>query len=589
MKPKFYLPLTHGTVVISLALATGHMQAADVLKGNNTDALNLTTSWVGGATPTSSDVAVWDSTVTATNTTTLGANLNWAGIRIANPTGTVTIGNTADTTTLTLGSSGIDMSSATQNLQINSNLIATSAQTWSVASGRTLQIQTLNTNRTLTGSGNISLVNSTGSGTATFDFRPGSNGSTAFTAQAGFSGYTGNWTIGAGTLVKTLRNGINAWGSGTITLAGGTVGQRDNFSGTWTNNIILQDSTTSFIDDFNTSGTRSLKLNGIISGSGNLTFQETNAGTNQNAETCYVLTGTNAMSGTVTVASGTFLRVGGDTGNDSSMGAGTTGTLGTATVTNNGTLSFTRNNAHTVANSIGGSGLVNIGSNNLTDTTVATGTATATQIVTLNNANTYAGGTNVMNGTLLVNNITGSGTGTGTVTVSGGTLGGNGNIAGAVNVTGTLAPGTSIESLSTGALTFNSGSTFAYELDSVGLNGDLLDSSGNLNLNGTVTLTLSELFSGVLNVGDKLTLINYTGSWNNGTFTYQGNTLADESTITVGSNLFRFDYNDTTGGSNFANDQIGATGFVTMTVVPEPAVALLGGLGMLTLLRRRRA
>ena len=32
----------------------------------------------------------------------------------------------------------------------------------------------------------------------------------------------------------------------------------------------------------------------------------------------------------------------------------------------------------------------------------------------------------------------------------------------------------------------------------------------------------------------------------------------------------------------------GATGFVTMTVVPEPGAALLGSIGLLALLRRRR-
>src|SRR5688500_18573866 len=78
------------------ALATPIARAADRIKADNADALNLTSSWVGGVVPTTSDVAVWDSSVTAANTVLLGADLSVAGLRIANPGGAVTIhaGNT---------------------------------------------------------------------------------------------------------------------------------------------------------------------------------------------------------------------------------------------------------------------------------------------------------------------------------------------------------------------------------------------------------------------------------------------------------------------------------------------------------------
>ena len=52
----------------------------------------------------------------------------------------------------------------------------------------------------------------------------------------------------------------------------------------------------------------------------------------------------------------------------------------------------------------------------------------------LTNANTYTGGTTIENGTLVVNNVSGSGTGTGAVQVNAGVLGGKGTIAGAVTV-----------------------------------------------------------------------------------------------------------------------------------------------------------
>jgi hypothetical protein len=49
-----------------------------------------------------------------------------------------------------------------------------------------------------------------------------------------------------------------------------------------------------------------------------------------------------------------------------------------------------------------------------------------------------------------------------------------------------------------------------------------------------------------------------------------------------------FNYNDTAAGTNYTGDLTGSS-YVTMTAIPEPNVAaLVGGLGMLALLRRRR-
>lgn len=204
--------------------------------------------------------------------------------------------------------------------------------------------------------------------------------------------------------------------------------------------------------------------------------------------------------------------------------------------------------------------------------------------LTLAGTNNYTGATNVTAGSLVVNgNISTSST-----TVSGGTLQGSGSVA-VLNATGGIvAPGNSIESLGAGNVSFGTGATYAYELDSQALNGDLLDSSGTLVIASGSILTLTELASGTLAPGDKLTLISYTGSWNGGVFDYLGNALADDSTLTLGFNQWTVNYNDLTGGGNFTSDQAGATGFVTLTVVPEPGAALLGGLGALALLRRRR-
>ena len=213
---------------------------------------------------------------------------------------------------------------------------------------------------------------------------------------------------------------------------------------------------------------------------------------------------------------------------------------------------------------------------------------------TLTGTNTYNGATIVTSGVLAVNGSLGFTT---TTIGSGATLQGSGSIAGSVTVQsgGTLATGNSIESLATGALSLLANSTFAYEINKdavAGIAGDLTAVSGGLtiDLSSLAVLTISELgiSSNSWSIGDKLTLISYSGAWNNGVFNYNNNTLADDSTITYSGAQWLFNYNDTAAGTNYTGDLIGSS-FVTMTVIPEPNVAaLIGGFGVLLLFRRRR-
>ena len=113
--------------------------------------------------------------------------------------------------------------------------------------------------------------------------------------------------------------------------------------------------------------------------------------------------------------------------------------------------------------------------------------------------------------------------------------------------------------------------------------------NGTLSLTG-VTLDLSgaSLGLGTWLAGDKLTLISYTGTAI--TSGFAGYT--DDTTYTggiFGTNQWMFNYDDATAGANY-NGEASGSSFVTFTVVPEPAVAMLiGGLGIVALLRRRRA
>jgi fibronectin-binding autotransporter adhesin len=129
----------------------------------------------------------------------------------------------------------------------------------------------------------------------------------------------------------------------------------------------------------------------------------------------------------------------------------------------------------------------------------------------VSSANTYSGGTSVIQGRLLVNNASGSGTGTGPVNVDAGTLGGTGSISGAVTVSSGahIAPGASIESLDVSSLTLSSGSILDFELGAPGTS-DLLNvtATNGLTINGG---TLNLFDGGGLAAGS-YTLIDYAGA-----------------------------------------------------------------------------
>ena len=110
---------------------------AIIKKADNTTSLNSGGSWTGGVAPTNIDVAQWESLVSSANTSVLGGNVTWSGISITTPTGTVTIDNGY---LLTIGNSGIVMTSSTQDLIIKSDVAIPVGQTWTLPINRTLTV-----------------------------------------------------------------------------------------------------------------------------------------------------------------------------------------------------------------------------------------------------------------------------------------------------------------------------------------------------------------------------------------------------------------------------------------------------------------
>jgi autotransporter-associated beta strand protein len=183
----------------------GSVQAASITNADASVTLNLGGSWVGGIPPGVGDVGVWDHTVQVNTTKTLGASLSWAGIRVADPGALITIGT--DGNTLTLGSLGIDLTAATNDLTISPPLALGANQTWNVTNGLTL-----NVGGGISGSSLLTLNNG------------GNNGGTVVLPVA--NTYTGGTVINGGFVVPYV---ITSFGTGEITNNGGDM-QLNNFT-----------------------------------------------------------------------------------------------------------------------------------------------------------------------------------------------------------------------------------------------------------------------------------------------------------------------------------------------------------------------
>jgi len=219
--------------------------AVDRIKDDNADNLNLASSWVGGTAPGAGDVAVWDATVAANFSSLLGADLSWAGVRLADPAGTIAIqaGNT-----LTLGASGVDMSAATTNLSFANALNLGSSQTWNVGAGAVLTASgVVSGDGTLTkeGDGTVVMV---AANTYTGGTIVNAGSVRADNNTSNFGGTASNIVMKAGTTMEldttqTITTPMDIQGTITMDLRnqGGNQVWRGSWSGSGTVDVINQD------------------------------------------------------------------------------------------------------------------------------------------------------------------------------------------------------------------------------------------------------------------------------------------------------------------------------------------------------------
>lgn len=214
--------------------------------------------------------------------------------------------------------------------------------------------------------------------------------------------------------------------------------------------------------------------------------------------------------------------------------------------------------------------------------------------LTLGGSASFTGPVSVTAGTLLVNGDASAATGS--VSVTAATLGGTGSLGGAVTIGsgGMLAPGILAGVLTTGsAMSFTNGSSYSFDFNSSILTADLLKSSGNLGLSGTVGLSLTDLAGSPVAIPENtvFSLVNYGGSWDSGLFSFGGVPLTDGARFTSGATTWQINYASTTQGVNVSSP-LGSGLYVNIMAVPEPTagalVAVAAGLGIAGAVRRRR-
>ena len=458
-------------VVLSFGLASS-LDGAVSTKKNNTQNLNKAGSWLNGV-PGSADIALWDSTVTTANTAAIGGNLSWLGIQITNPGGLVTINGTLSRT-LTLGTSGINMSAATQDLALNCALMLGAAQVWDVTTGRTIAAAGV-----IGGGGTLS---KNGLGTLSL---------------TGLNTYTGGTTINGGLVQMNSASSLGG-SSGIATIYGGTLELLGNNTVSTVRNFNLGNSASTLQVDTGSS----LTLSGTISNAASTgSLIKTGAGT-------LILA---ALAGNTYGGAGQTTSI-----NAGTLQVGADNLLGNSanTVTfNGGTLLFSAGFSSARNVSMTGAGTINTNNNAVTLSGVVSGggvfTKTGAGTLTLSGTNTYSGGTTITGGNTSVISISSaSNLGTAALSLNGGS-----------------------QLLSTANLTFTNGLTLGATGGSAQGDGNLV--SGMINVATGTRLVIStngigESTSGtgrLEKVGGGTLVLAGSSTYSGGTYLHDG-TLA---------------------------------------------------------------
>ena len=364
---------------------------------------------------------------------------------------------------VTLGSSGINLSSASQSLAFfSAPVILSASQTWTVASGRTLDsnnngnfsgLTVMNSGHTLTfdGAGTIDIGQIHGSGGIV------KGGAGRVNLHAGNYTFTGDVVLNAGTLNAGSTLGALGSGASTLTLNGGTLTFLANGARNYARNTTIGGDVA--IYNNNSSG----------NGAQNYTFGTLSVGTHTVTVTASGTNEGNIIFGSTTLTGNPVFDVGSRTNNQVQLGAiSESGVNRSLTKTGAGTLILNGNNTYSGETDIQAGKLKLSTNGNLSGTTAIKVHAGAVLDVS-----SIAGGFSVSSGQVLA---------------------GAGSVEGAMVVDGTVSPGlVGIGTLSASNVTWNSVSEWVFELGAAS-ESDRLNCTGSF-LRGTGTDFIIDLQS----------------------------------------------------------------------------------------------
>jgi autotransporter-associated beta strand protein len=571
--------LTSGTISSSSGVLTGTSYAVQsgsvgaILAGNGTLTKTTTgTVILSGANTYTGLTYLQAGTLNVQNAAGLGGTSNGVSVGAGAALelqGGITVGAEA----LSLSGTGVSTNGSLRNVSGNNTYrglvtLGLDSRINSDAGRLTLDVASGNAitgtyNLTFGGAGNITVADAiaTSTGTLTKD------GAGTLTLS-GANTFTGLTTISGGTLALGANNTL----SSAVTVSGGIL------------------DTATFSDSV---GAVTL-TSGSITGNGTLTgtsyaLQSGNVSANLGTGNMTVTAGNTTLSGT---SASTAVAI-----HSGKLTLGSSDRLAdAAAVTINGGILDMAGFGDTVASVV-------LTSGSITDGTLTSSAAYDAQSGSVSSILAGSVGLNkTSSGTVT---LTGANTYTGKTTISGGTL--------AIGTNGSIA---NTSEVSLGGGNFNVSAVTSYAL---GLNQSLTGSglvSGDLTINGTLAIGASP---GTINFANDLTL--GLGSVSNFEFTSGsfgalsfdlaqgglahtvnfGGTLnlffKSDETFTSGTSVKIFDFGYY--ASNFSAVNVSGMGVGTnatfdsstgiVTVIPEPRAALLGGLGLLVLLCRRRA
>ncbi len=504
---------------LTVLVAVPAVAATQTWTGATDGVWQTETNW-NSAVPTAADTALFNSSSTANLDVTLSANASILGLTIADPAGPVSIAGNP----LTIGTGGVDLSAATQDLVFNGGVtIANGKQLWTVPDGRSVTAAAIPT-KPGQPSNNAGMVQFSTTGTITL----GTNTANIITDNQGnpWATYGLNAWAGVNAGVVVPSTVIDVDGVNTLFTNGevnNIVADFDYSTNAVPSLAAMQFSSATPVN-MSISSNRTITARGILvtaesggggilnSGSGGFlrpnrsTVANTSFNVIQNSAADFTIGASvnNGSSGAATqlVKSGTGRLIltnnngytGGTTINEGTIQVGDGGTAGglggsAGAVVNNGLLVFNRSNQIDVLNNITGPGAVQqIGSGQLT---LGGG------------ASTYSGGTVVTAGTLSYSSTIDA-FGTGGLSFDNATFLWKAADAGTTDIS------TKGVSFGAGGLTLNPNGNAVALASPIGTG-----STGGLTIagNGSVALGAANSYSGATAVsGGTLLATNATGS-----------------------------------------------------------------------------